>query len=221
MEILERFAGIVSQSEQPVVLELGACDGYHTALMTQILNGTNKHYQYVAFEPDARLFARLEEAINSCREGACGSIELVRSAVGATDGTVDFYLSGGKESRPGMSPQTFHGSSSIRRPTADCFEAWPDMRFDKHSAACTRLDTFCRERFQTIDFIWADIQGAEIDLIEGGRETLARTRFLYTEYCNAELYEGEIGLAKIMELLPGFKLVEDYGGDALLEAIRD
>jgi hypothetical protein len=46
-----------------------------------------------------------------------------------------------------------------------------------------------------IDFIWADVQGAEEDLILGGLDTLRkRTKYLFTEYNNSEMYEGQINL---------------------------
>ena len=44
--------------------------------------------------------------------------------------------------------------------------------------------------FRAIDLIWADVQGAEADLIEGGTEALRRTRYFYTEYNNQELIRG-------------------------------
>jgi hypothetical protein len=92
------------------------------------------------------------------------------------------------------------------------------MTFEESKVKCYKFDTYYKEvNPGIIDFIWADIQGAEIDMIEGGREALSKTRYLYTEYSNSELYEGEIGLEEIMKKLPGWSLVEDYGGDVLLK----
>ena len=68
-----------------------------------------------------------------------------------------------------------------------------------------------------IDFIWADIQGAEVDLILGGEQAFKNVRYFYTEYSDSELYEGEITLEKILELMPNFEIVEDYKGDVLLK----
>ena len=82
-----------------------------------------------------------------------------------------------------------------------------------------------RPEVKTVDLLWADVQGAEVDLIEGGRETLARTSYLYTEYSNAELYAGQINLEEILARLPGWRVVqnfpttEDYA-DVLLENTR-
>jgi hypothetical protein len=68
-----------------------------------------------------------------------------------------------------------------------------------------------------IDFIWADIQGAEAEMIRGGLDTLSRTRYLFTEYSDDELYEGQPTLRDILELLPDFRVVELWSDDVLLK----
>jgi hypothetical protein len=67
-----------------------------------------------------------------------------------------------------------------------------------------------------IDLIWADTQGAEGDLIAGGAEALAATRFFYTEYSNDEWYDGQPDLKKIADMLPNFDIVHRFSMDALL-----
>ena len=57
-------------------------------------------------------------------------------------------------------------------------------------------------------------------MIRGGRESLSRTRFLYTEFSDEELYEGQITLSGILELLPDFRIVEIWLDDVLLENRR-
>ena len=77
--------------------------------------------------------------------------------------------------------------------------------------------------FSKVDWIWCDVQGAEDLVIAGGQETLARTRFFYTEYIECEAYEGQIGRDEIHRRLPGtWRIAEDYrqwaqGGDCLFE----
>ena len=122
--------------------------------------------------------------------------------------------------RPGAA-EGWDASGSIRAPTERIWETWPWLKFDKRiEVQCVRLDTWAAsQHLDTIDFIWADVQGAEIDLIEGGRETLARTRWFYTEYLEKEYYQGQINLAKICGLLPEFELVEQWKIDALFRRI--
>ena len=57
------------------------------------------------------------------------------------------------------------------------------------------------ESFLSIDFLWADIQGAEGEMIRGGQKALSATPFLYTEYSNDELYEDQVSLCEILGLL--------------------
>ena len=75
-------------------------------------------------------------------------------------------------------------------------------------------------RIDTVDFIWADVQGAEGDMIRGGLRVLSRTRYLYTEWSDDELYEGQATLTEILRLLPDFRVVELWSDDVLLENTR-
>jgi hypothetical protein len=84
-----------------------------------------------------------------------------------------------------------------------------------------KLDTWCREECITaIDLVWADVQGAEEDLIRGGLNALSRTHYVYTEYSDFELYEGQINLRQIGKLLPAFKIVQRFQYDVLLQNRR-
>ena len=83
------------------------------------------------------------------------------------------------------------------------------------------LDTWSEQHhIAAADFIWADVQGAESDLVEGAPRFLRSSRFLYTEYSNDEWYEGQITLAGLLEKLPDFDLVRRYPMDALFENRR-
>nr|VFK11674.1 MAG: methyltransferase, FkbM family [Candidatus Kentron sp. LPFa] len=83
------------------------------------------------------------------------------------------------------------------------------------------LDTWRREQgIDTVDFIWMDVQGAEMDVFRGGANTLARTRYLYTEYNDRELYEGQCTLPQLLDCLKYFKVLDRYPDDVLLENER-
>lgn len=203
LDIMERYVQIVTESEAPVVFELGANDGYHTKMLKGVLDKGKKQHTYYAFEPDPRQV----EVFNKRNPG----VPLIKKAVGVIDGPVEFLLSGC--STPG---KYFSGSSSLREPDF-ATRVWKDMTFTKQIVEGCRLDTFCKERGVTkIDFIWADIQGCEEDMIRGGVEILKRTRYLYTEY-HKDMYKGSLDLQGIANLLPGWEVVQDYKGDALLE----
>ncbi len=77
----------------------------------------------------------------------------------------------------------------------------PWCTFDSGSAVLMRsLDSWASEAgVDRVDFIWADVQGAEGDVISRGQHTLARTRYFDTEYSNEELYEGQIDLMSLLD----------------------
>jgi hypothetical protein len=54
-------------------------------------------------------------------------------------------------------------------------------------------------------------------MVRGGLETLRRTRYLYTEYSDGEMYEGQATLDQLMEMLPGFRVAELWDENVLLE----
>jgi len=197
-----------------VILEIGAHHGWHTAWFLK----TFPNATIYAFEPEPRAITNFKASISDPR------IHLQEMAVGATDGEAKFYVSSGLP--PNLSPadaaiaypQGWDQSGSLRVPKTHKI-VWPWCKFEGAGAVkVRRLDTWARENgIGPVDLIWADTQGAEGDLISGGHETLARTRYLYTEYSNDEWYEGQPTLAQLMEMLPNFTVLKRYKDDVLLK----
>lgn len=201
--IYNHLRKILPPITDPVVIEIGAHIGTDTEKIIELLR---KPYQYYAFEPDARDVKRLLEA-----QAKIGFFTFPW-AVGDIDGIVPFYLSDGITGK-GKGRQ-FTDASSLKRPKGNTV-ARPWMRFEEVvEVRCIKLDTFCKN-IPHIDFIWADIQGAELEMIEGGKETLKKTRYLYTE-CQEGMYHGQPGFEKIKEALPGWDVVFRTKTDVLL-----
>lgn len=140
-----------------------------------------------------------------------------RAAIADHDGEVQFH------------PSEWRGdgqwtcSGSIHHPTGH-LTAYPDVEFGPPiRVPAITLDTYVREHgIERIDFVWADIQGAEADMIRGGRRALAHTRYLYTEYSNAPLYAGQPSLAEILALLPDWRVLADWpSGEAYADVLLE
>lgn len=175
--------------------ELGSHRGTDTAWMSAI-SGVTVH----AFEPDPRN-----------HQPSRSNVIQHRTAISDRDGRAPFTLS-----LRGWGQEWTH-SSSLKKP-ANHLARYPVTFGETIEVETISLDTFSRHECPgLIDFIWADIQGAEREMIRGGRETLARTRFLFTEYSDDELYEGQATLPQIMAMLPEFRVVELWPDDVLLE----
>lgn len=209
---VKELPGLLGKDD-PVILDIGSNDGGQTLQFLSLFRAARVY----AFEPDPRAAETFRARVTDARA------KLFRLAISDEDGTARFYASGGAPSSEWREarPAGWDLSGSIRKPTGHR-ELHPWCTFDAALEVETkRLDTWCREEgVGEIDFIWADVQGAEESLIRGGREALSRTRYFYTEYSDHELYEGQIGLREILRLLPDFKVLYRFPGDMLLKNRR-
>jgi hypothetical protein len=137
---------------------------------------------------------------------------------------MDFYLSSGNSTGllrdPLLTNNDWSCSSSLKKPTGHLdLHKW--ITFPKSvKVQCTKLDEFEPLKNTKIDFMWVDVQGAEDIVFSCASQTLKNTHYVYTEYCNRELYEGQLNLQEILKLFgPAFKVIYDYGGDVLLQNI--
>ena len=181
-----------------VFLELGSHCGTDTAWMAA-LEGVQIH----AFEPDPRN-----------RQVARANVIPHRAAIADRDGRAPFILS-----QLGWGQEWTH-SSSLKTPK-NHLSRFPVTFGETIEVETVTLDSFHRKQgLGDIDFIWADIQGAEREMIRGGQECLAHTRYLFTEYSDDELYEDQATLREILDMLPGFRVLELWPEDILLENRR-
>jgi FkbM family methyltransferase len=188
------FAG----NEKKTFLELGAHRGTDTVWMAALPNVTLH-----CFEPDPRNHVP-----------PLPNVVFNRAAISDRDGRCSLLLS-----REGWGREWTH-SSSIKQPK-NHLARYPVSFGETVEVDTITLDTYCRRHdLSQIDFIWADIQGAEGEMVRGGRETLRRTHYLYTEYSDDEMYEGQATLADLLAALPDFRVVELWEDDVLLENQR-
>jgi FkbM family methyltransferase len=194
------------------VLEIGANDGTDTHRLLEAFPHATIH----CFEPDPRALALLRD------QGLGDRVRIHPSAVGAYDGVTTFFQSGGAP--PGQEdqyPDGWHRSGSIRAPKHH-LDAYEWCRFDSSiEIPIVRLDTWAQaEGVGAVDFIWADVQGAEGDMVAGGPNLFANTRFMLTEYSDEEMYEGQATLRSLRRLLRGWRVVIRYRDDVLLRNTR-
>lgn len=193
--------------------------GAHFGDDTRIFRTSHPGARIVSFEPDPRNIAFLRN------HGVDRLCELYPYALSNTTGQQIFHLSSGYvyyHSDAVVRENPYSCSSSLKRPTPHLGERCPDVKFEEDVIVdCVRLDDFEPLKDTTIDFIWADVQGAE-DLVFGGAtETLKRTRFVFTEYATG-LYESQLRRDEILQLFgDSWTLIHDFGngvdGDILLK----
>lgn len=201
----------------PILLEIGCNDGTDTNRLLETFPGGTVY----CFEPDPRAVRRFCQTVHNDRA------RLAQVAISDTDGEAVFYGSSGRPPLKARGPSAPHYchldewdlSGSLCKPTGHLeFSPWTTFPKDRQYVVQTmRLDTWMgyHPSIGIVDFIWCDVQGAEALVIRGAPFTLARTRYFYTEFYDRPLYEGQLPLAELREMLPDFDLQGIHGDNAL------
>ena len=197
--------GLMIGKDDPIILEIGANIGQTTIEFIRVMPRARVY----CFEPDPRAAAKLRQTISSIQ----ADIKIFECAVGDFNGVVNFHQSSGEGDH-----EDWDQSGSIREPKNHTI-VWPWVKFQrKIEVPIVRLDDWALEQgIVDVDFIWADVQGAEIDLVKGAKKTLQNTRFFYTEYSNDEWYEGQVNLVQLYDALDNFSVSRVFRMDALFE----
>ena len=194
-------------SDNPIIVECGADHGLTTL---QFLKDYPKA-QLFCFEPDPRNAVNFRKAtidyIDRCI--------LYEVAITDKDGFVEFHQSYGRSSKHPNREHVY--SSTIKDPTPQMkIHSWLKYKSSIQVKAI-RLDTWLKTtKINSVDFMWADVEGAEENLIFGGTETLKKLHYLYIEYNDNENYGGRITSNDILNLLPDYVLLYKWANDMLL-----
>jgi FkbM family methyltransferase len=190
--------------ENPIIFEIGCADGGDTL---EFINTFNDLEIY-CFEPEPKNIKLVKERIDYPKH------HLFEGVISDINGQLTFNRSRTDN------PDDLSYSGSIKKPKEHLNE-WSFIKFDEQiTVESITLDKFCEDKnIELIDFIWADVQGAEENLILGGLNTLnKKVRYFYTEYSNKEYYEGQLKLDSLLNLLGNnWELIRDFGSDVLLK----
>lgn len=193
------------KNDNPIIMDVGCYDGKDgKAIMDYFAQGI-----CYSFECDPRSI-KLFESLNKGNK----QLFLQKIALTNTIGNVDFHMSDSDTRRHYENQQFWSASSSIKKPK-NHLELFPDVQFEKViSVNSITLDAWCDEFLRPndeIDFIWCDVNGGEEEFLLGGNDTLnRRTKYLYIEFSDRELFENEITKNQICVMLPNFELLSVY-----------
>lgn len=192
-------------TEKPIIFEIGSANGKDSQEFLDIF--IDEKMRLYGFEPEPKNIKIIKEKIKDLR------FRLFEGVISDKNEKVLFNRSRTKN------PNDLSLSGSIMNPK-NHLKTWDWIHFDEKIEVNSKtLDSFCEENnINLIDFVWCDVQGAEEKVILGGRNTFKnKVKYLYTEYSNDEYYEGQPNLKRILELLPNFEIIKNFGTDILLK----
>jgi FkbM family methyltransferase len=161
--------------DRPVVaLDVGCRDGVRPAWRE-----LKPHALLVGFDPDPAECVRLNQAAGDPTQERYEPL-----ALAASEGEATLYLT--------ADPQ----SSSLYPPDPDAVRRYPELW--RHQLRATRtivtstVDSWAQAAdLSSIDALKIDVQGAELDVLEGAQHSLGSVRVVETEVEFRELYRGQ------------------------------
>ncbi len=144
----------------PIIIEAGAQFGEDTEWMSQMWP-EGKIY---AFEPSPESFKSVQNIAQQNK-----NITAIQCALSHTKGEFAFYLAGGASSllKPTESFNNDYFHSDLEHPII---------------VPVTTLDEWAQDNnITTIDFMWLDMEGNELNALQGALNSLKNVKLIYTE----------------------------------------
>ena len=170
------------------IIEVGSYNGKDGAELAEICE-TDVH----CFEPNPASYERMKFLGND-------RLILWNYAVCAHNGYTVLNLSN--------HPQ----SDTIKTPKLHK-KMFPDVKYkDTAKVKATTLDSwnYSVRKGEPVDFLWVDVNGSEADFILGANQTLNKTKYLYIEFCEKELFAKALNREQMVKALPGFEVIGEY-----------
>ena len=171
------------------IVHIGA--HYGEEIQEYVDNGIQK---ITVFEPLSKNFDILSKRLQNVN----ADIEGYQVALGSKKGIATMFLSSNEAQ-----------SSSILKPKQH-LELHPDVSFDgTEEVEVSLLDDY---DIRDANFINIDVQGYELEVFKGGKETLKKINYIYCEVNRDEVYEGAPMVEELDEFLGtySFQRVETH-----------
>lgn len=145
-----------------VAIDCGANIGAHTVEWASFMHGWG---EVLAFEAQERIFYALAGNITL---NNCFNARALWAAVGARNGTIDVPV-------PDYFKPSSFGSLEIRKKASTEFIG-QDIDYAPDKARSTQMLALDSLQLPRVDFMKIDIEGMEMEALEGARQTLARCK---------------------------------------------
>jgi len=120
-------------------------------------------------------------------------IKTFQLALSNVDGVADFFVSSGSPEGVEDTDWNFGNKSSSLYPPEPSYKQNEWLRFENKIEVQTQtISSFCKEQsIQKIDFIHMDVQGAELNVLEGAEDKLSSIDAIWLEVENVSMYKGQ------------------------------
>lgn len=202
LDLIARFL-----PENPLILEAGAHHGYDT--LSFALKWPNA--TIISFEANPSSFEKLRE-----KTASIPNVRTHQLALNSYNGKAVLHVC----RMPTAIDPVDEGASSLLETSE-----WMKDHYagPKMEVPCVILDDWCREnRVDHVDFMWLDLEGVELQILQSSPKILDKVKVIYTETNFREFRLGMTQYAELRAFLEnaGFTLfahwyIENWQGDAI------
>lgn len=177
---LKYVVDILDLESFETVLDIGSWHLGQSVEFLELLPDIQIH----AFEPNPHNFKKCQETHSRLRGYFKQNLHVYNLALNDHEGDLKFYIV--KDENPGASSKF----RLMQGATKNYFGK--DWVQEEITVKGTTLDKWTKENnIDKVDAIWIDVQGAELDVFEGGKETLKDVKCIFTEVGLKPYYEGQ------------------------------
>jgi len=176
--------------EAPLILEAGAHYGEDTLGFLRIWPDA----EVFAFEPYAEYFFQLEKAVSTAP-----SVHAYPFGLYSETGFYEFHVSA-----------KWDGASSLFESNSEAI----DYADEKTTVLCKNLDEWAEEEgVERIDYMWLDMEGAELEMLRAAPRILSRVTAISTEVNFQKFRKGTAQFQEMLDFLEsaGFTLFKIWG----------
>lgn len=182
-DCVDHFIGKI---RNPVIFDIGSCDGLDSVRYAKLFPSAKIY----SFEP---LHDNFSSIIHNIEKFAVSNIYPHNIALSSKSGMSDFYVSSGCPEDISESSWNYGNKSSSLLAPKEVSNYYKWLNFNEIRKVPTiTLDDFCFDNdIDIVDFIHLDVQGAELNVLNGGLSVLRKTTAVWLEVSNLSLYEGQ------------------------------
>lgn len=192
-EFLQKIGERYKLEEIKTVFDIGSLNGIESVKFTEKLESANVY----TFEPN-------EESYNNVLISTEDNQRITVSKLAVSDfnGKSDFYIT-----------YDNMGGSSLLEPMLLNKTGWNNV---KTEADVVRLDDWCSDnKIESIDLMWMDTQGSELNIFKGMGDILNTVKGIYVESSNIPYYHGAANKNDVINYL------SQYGLELISESYHD
>lgn len=174
------------KKDKLIILDIGGCEGEESIRYSRIF----PYSSIYVFEP---LPENQKHVAYNIIKYKVKNVEIIPLAVSDEDGISKFYVSSGHpENKPNDLDWDFgNKSSSLLPPKNNNLPSW--LLFDeKINIQTISLDSFLSQnKINEVDFVHMDVQGAELRVLAGAKNTLKNIKAIWLEVSDIDLYKNQ------------------------------